>query len=645
MGMIGSTWSTVASRARTILAVAFAAVLVGACSAPIASAANMIFWNDAGAVQIKFANLNGTSVGTQNISPETIGLPEGVAIDAATGKIYWADHSNNTIGFANLSGGGGGTLNTTGATVSAPFGLAIDVQGGRIYWANASGTTHGISFANLNGSGGADLNTGAATVNEPIGVAVDPAAGKIFWANYVGNTISFAFLNGSGGGDLFSSGANVSNPEGVAVDPLTNVIYWANQSASNTALQRISFANLNGTGGGNLMTGTASVMFPSGVALDITGGKIYWGNQGNGAISFALLNNGGGADLVPSATGNTTFPAILKGPTGTGAPTAAGGAFAPTTLSCSQGSWANDVPEAQLYQVPQSFSFAWLKNGSPIAGATSSSFTATSQGSYSCQVTATNFAGSTTQTSAGVNVAATPPPASVSVKASTSGATATLKLTCHGVSIQSCTGSVSLSVHERKRHGAVVGVTARKHKSKTTTHITVGGGSYNLPAGASTTLHITLNKPGKQLLTRFARLPTTATFSSPATGLHSLTFSFAKIQINHQLLIWHVFVHAYTTADSLTIRPIPVGSTVQIICSGGGCPFSRHTAKVHKRAVSVTKIFGKHHLRPGTRVKFTITAPNHIGEVLTYALRALPVIPKPAIRCLAPGSKRSVKCG
>ena len=104
-------------------------------------------------------------------------------------------------------------------------------------------------------------------------------------------------------------------------------------------------------------------------------------------------------------------------------------------------------------------------------------------------------------------------------------------------------------------------------------------------------------------------------------------------------------MHSYTTADSLSIRPIPAGSTVQIACNGGGCPFSRHTAKTHKRQLTVTKLFGKHHLQPGTRVKFTITAPNHIGEVLTYALRALPVVPKPTIRCLAPGSKRSVKCG
>ena len=65
----------------------------------------------------------------------------------------------------------------------------------------------------------------------------------------------------------------------------------------------------------------------------------------------------------------------------------------------------------------------------------------------------------------------------------------------------------------------------------------MGSGSYNLRAGQSTKLQITLNAVGKQLLTRFARLPTTLHSLHPATGApHALTFSFAKIQINHQLL-------------------------------------------------------------------------------------------------------------
>jgi DNA-binding beta-propeller fold protein YncE len=623
------------------VATAFCALLLGAWGAPGATAKDMIYWANYGTQAISFTNLDGTAgFGNVNIMGATPGGPDGVTIDPTTGKIYWANDSANKIGFANLNGTGAGDLSTGSATVSAPFGIAIDSTAGKIYWANSG--SNSISFANLDGSGGGNLNTGTATVMEPTGVAVDPAAGKVYWANFTGNKISFAFLNNSGGGDLNTTGATVTNPEGVAIDNDTGRIYWADQGAN-----KISFANLSGIGGGDVPTGTATVSTPSGVAIDPVAGKIYWANQGGGQISFANLNGSGGGDL--NTTGDTSTnangPALLEAPNGAGNPTVIGGSVAPTTLSCSQGNWAGDVFRSFLYQAPQTFSFAWLKNGSPIAGASSSSLTATSQGSYSCQVTAKNFAGSTTQTSPAFQVAPSNS-TNVSVTGSAAGATASVTVSCHGVAGQSCSDPIVITAHEKKKGKRIVGVTARKRKSKTLIkQVTVASGSYSLPAGQTVKVRVTLNHTGKQLLGRFRTLR--ATLSLPATSAspQTLTFRYPLINVNRNLLNWHVFVHSYTTASSLIITPIPAGSTVQIACSGGGCPFSRHTAKPHGRQLSVTKLFGKHHLRPSATVKFTITAPNHIGEVLTYALRALPMLPKPTVRCLVPGSKRAVKCG
>ena len=648
--MIGSILSTMVSRTRMVLAVAFAAVLAAACSAPAASAGNLLYWNNVTADQIQSANLDGSGGGkAQDVSPDTIGTPEGIAIDPAAGKIYWADYGNSKIEFANLSGGGGGTLNTTGATISGPFGIGIDPQAGKIYWASSHSNT--IGWAHLNGTGGGNLATGSASVQNPIGVAVDPSAGTIYWANWNNNTVSFAFLNGGGGGDLFTSGSNVANPEGVAVDPVTNQIFWANQSFSNTALQRISFASLSGVGGGNLNTGTASVSAPSGVAIDTTGGKIYWGNQGGGQISFALVSNGGGGQFntSPTTSGNSTFPALLKVPTGTGVPAVTGGTLAPAALSCSQGGWAGDVPQAQLYQAPQAFSYSWTMNGSPIVGATSSSFTATSQGTYSCEVTAKNFAGSTSQTSAGFQVAPSSS-TNVSVTGSATGATASLTLTCHGIAGQKCSGPIAITAHEKKKGKKIIGVSAKKRKSKpkpVIKQVTVASGSFSVTAGQTVKVNVTLNHTGKQVLAQFKTLRATLSLPGTSVSPRTLTFRYPEIRVNTSLLVWRVVsqtVGGYTTANSLIITPIPSGSTVQIACSGGGCPFSRHTARPHRSQLSVTKLFGKRHLQPSARVKFTVTAPNHIGEVLTYALRALPMEPKAAIRCLAPGSKRAVKC-
>ena len=89
------------------------------------------------------------------------------------------------------------------------------------------------------------------------------------------------------------------------------------------------------------------------------------------------------------------FAAILKTPAGTGAPivSSAGG-----QLSCSPGSWAPDLLGAFLYRAPATFAYQWKLNGSDIA--TGPTFTPEVAGDYTCEVTATNHAGSASQTSA-----------------------------------------------------------------------------------------------------------------------------------------------------------------------------------------------------------------------------------------------------
>jgi hypothetical protein len=66
-----------------------------------------------------------------------------------------------------------------------------------------------------------------------------------------------------------------------------------------------------------------------------------------------------------------------------------------------------------LYQAPQSFSYSWTLNGSPIAGATTSMIDANAVGQYACAVVATNHAGSATQTSLPHTIAATSPPPTI----------------------------------------------------------------------------------------------------------------------------------------------------------------------------------------------------------------------------------------
>lgn len=86
----------------------------------------------------------------------------------AADSVYWSNANADTISFANLDGsGGGGDLDTTGATADGPEGVAIDPDAGRIYWTNVGFASENISFANLDGSGGSDLPLGAATHSAP----------------------------------------------------------------------------------------------------------------------------------------------------------------------------------------------------------------------------------------------------------------------------------------------------------------------------------------------------------------------------------------------------------------------------------------------------------------------------------------------
>jgi DNA-binding beta-propeller fold protein YncE len=392
------------ARGRRIGVLLAAVALLALAAAPAALGADRIYWGNGGNETISYANLDGTGGGGQlDLTGATPAGPRGVAIDAAAGRIYWANQNNATISYANLDGTGhGGELNTTGATITKPHGLAIDPAAGRIYWADSGNT---ISYANLDGSGGDDLDITGATPDAPYGATIDPATGRIYWANLGNNTISYANLDGSGGGgELDISGSNPNEPHGIAIDQATGKIYWTNLDS------RVSYANVDGSGGGGELDLTgATEKGAVGLAVDPTTGRLWWGNLGSNGnpISYVNADGSGGGGLLDT-TGATIsqarFPALLRAPSGAGAPQITGGASTASVLSCSQGAWAPDVLPSFYYRAPQSFAYQWTRDGSAVAGGTAATFKPAKAGSYACQVTATNQAGSTSQTSAGVDV-------------------------------------------------------------------------------------------------------------------------------------------------------------------------------------------------------------------------------------------------
>ena len=124
----------------------------------------------------------------------------------------------------------------------------------------------------------------------------------------------------------------------------------------------------------------------------------------------------------PSLTASNAPPVLSASPVVTGSPAVG------QTLSCSQGVWFNPAPTSYTYQ--------WLRDGTVISGATSSTYVVVSGDlghSISCTVTATNTHGSTPATSNAVLIVALPVNTSPPVISGATTIGATLTLTSPGV--------------------------------------------------------------------------------------------------------------------------------------------------------------------------------------------------------------------
>ncbi|HEX5610760.1 MAG TPA: hypothetical protein VFX45_11805 [Solirubrobacterales bacterium] len=388
---------------KTLLAAACAALLL--LPASIAQGAELLYWNNFDDDTVAFADIGGGGGGPLSLGEVKIDGPEGLAFDSATGRLFVASEDGGVtddgqIVTVNVDGSGAAVFSAPGAPVDGPHGIAIDPVARLAYWINSGAES--ISWARLDGSAGGTLNTTGATVERPFRIGFDPVAGRIYWVNAGeegDDSISFANVNNSGGGDLNLDGATrTEGMRALTVDPAGGRIYWI------VSEEGISFANLNGSGGGDLNLGGADFIEPFGLAFDPSIGRFYWGSVSNGrtgTFSFANLAGGeGGIDVATAPVAEAQDPVILKSPSGTAVPAIARAAELRTALSCSQGTWAPDFAGSNVYRAPNRFAYQWLRDGQPVPGATASKFTATDPGSYTCAVTASNQAGSATQTSA-----------------------------------------------------------------------------------------------------------------------------------------------------------------------------------------------------------------------------------------------------
>ncbi|HTR76209.1 MAG TPA: hypothetical protein VMH33_13220 [Solirubrobacterales bacterium] len=400
-----------ARRSTVFGAVLLAAVFLALAIAHRAEASETVYWDNLANNSVSFSGTDSSGGGILNYALHDSGAPEAMAYDPANGRLYVA--AWNQIVWTAIDGSGSGVLEAPGAEMEAIDGIAIDPRTQTIYWTSFEAFTDQrlgwIGWAHLDGSGGGRLNIEGASMREPRYPVIDTADNRIYWESGIYSSFenfSWAALDGSGGGVVPSDhGENPSEVVGgLVVDPAAGRLYWLNTKYDEVEepVESLKWGDISGVGSGEVETSGAAFDEAFGLAFDPGRGTFYWGNIGNETASenaigtASLAGGGGGITPAEAPVSDPEFPVVLKSPTGTGAPQLTRDG---TALSCSQGNWSGDYPGSFVYGAPRTFSYQWLLNGAPIEGATTSSYMAAAAGSYSCTVTAENYAGSGSQTS------------------------------------------------------------------------------------------------------------------------------------------------------------------------------------------------------------------------------------------------------
>jgi hypothetical protein len=226
---------------------------------------------------------------------------------------------------------------------------------------------------------------------------------------------------------------------------------------------------------------------------------------------------------------------------------------------------------------------------------------------------------------------------------STAGSHLSVKVACKkSASASRCSGRIVLNARVTSNGRRVV---ARVASSAKTATVSVGRGNYSVAAGHNKTVRVTLNSRGRALLDRSYRLPTLAKFTGSAVGSTNVTFRYARVAslVNYAWIYEENVADGWTVAHTLTITGLLAASKVQVICSGGGCPFGhRNFAPRHSR-LNLEPQFAHSRLHPGATVELRILAANRVGKVVVFKAIAGSA---PTLRelCLPPGMLKPSAC-
>jgi streptogramin lyase len=364
------------------------------------------------------------------------------------------------------------------------------------------------------------------------------------------------------------------------------------------------------------------------------------------------------SDPIGIATGSdgdlwfTEAGADRVGEIGAGAPAAStsppaisGTAQAGGTLACQAGgwsSWAGQSPSATEFGFD---GFAWLLDGSPIAGATAATFAvpgADAGHQLACRQTVTYPLVGTTVPATSAAVVVSPALGGSLQHTASAGDAVSLTIACQGAPDQSCDGTATLTSRVTTQGSRIVAVTAKaRPKRRVTRTERVARRAYSIRAGKTEILVVTLNATGRALLNRSYRLATKLAMSGTVSVSKPVTLSYGRLHISPSAT-WS-FGPRFTTAARLTLRRLPAHARVTVICHLGGCPFARRTFTAAHGTLALAGALAHARLRPGSTLGLEITAPDDIGEVVVFTVRS-GRSPAEAFRCLPPGAHAPSAC-
>jgi hypothetical protein len=102
----------------------------------------------------------------------------------------------------------------------------------------------------------------------------------------------------------------------------------------------------------------------------------------------------------------------------------------------------------------------------------------------------------------------------------------------------------------------------------------------------------------------------------------------------------------FTRLRALVVRNAPKGARIVLRCEGRGCPIDRPRRRTARRDLAKLVLhrgFQLARLRPGARLRLSITAQETIGRTYTYTI-GRGVLPKSRIVCRAPGAEKGRPC-